>query len=302
MDVAKRLVDWTEQPPEQWLTTINRYVPPAVTAVLVVTIAYQLSGITWSLVPGVPPTLPAARPATASPARQPADFGTLTNSHLFGEAREEAPPPVTAAVDAPDTNLSLTLTGILAGGPKGQAIISANRGPEKTYHVGDAVDNADGATLHSVEPDRVLLNRNGTLEALRLPEQLAGNAPRPAGAPALPPAAAQPNGSLRQVISENASRLTDIVRLAPHVQEGKVVGFRVNPGKDRATFDALGLQPGDVVTDINGTVLNDPSQGLQVFESLGETTQANVTVLREGAPQNLVIDTTQLKKLQEKRE
>jgi general secretion pathway protein C len=86
------------------------------------------------------------------------------------------------------------------------------------------------------------------------------------------------------------------------VQEGKVVGFRVTPGKDRATFEALGLQPGDVVTDINGTVLNDPSQGLQVFESLGESTQANVTVLREGTPQVIVVDTTQLKKLQEKRE
>jgi general secretion pathway protein C len=104
------------------------------------------------------------------------------------------------------------------------------------------------------------------------------------------------------VISENASRLTDVVRLAPHVQEGKVVGFRVNPGRDRATFEALGLQAGDVVTDINGTVLDDPSQGLQVFEALGETTQANVTVLREGTPQVIVIDTTQLKKLQEKRE
>jgi general secretion pathway protein C len=298
MDVAKRLVDWTEHP-EQRLTTVNKYLPPAVTAVLVVTIAYQLAGITWSLVPGAPPTL-AARPAASKPTEQPADLSTLTNSRLFGEARVDAA-PVVETVDAPDTNLSLSLTGILAGGPKGQAIISANRGQERTYHVGDSIDNADGATLHSVEPDRVLLNRSGRLETLRLPEQLSSAAPRTTS-PILPPAAAQPAGSLRQVISENASRLTDVVRLAPHVQEGKVVGFRVNPGRDRATFEALGLQPGDVVTDINGTVLDDPSQGLQVFESLGETSQANVTVLREGTPQVIVIDTTQLKRLQEKRE
>ena len=299
MDVAKRLVEWTEQPPEQWLNVVNKYLPPAVTAVLVVMIAYQLAGITWSLVPGAPPTL-APRPTASKPAQQPADLGKLANSHLFGEARAETA-PVVETVDAPDTSLSLTLTGILAGGPKGQAIISANRGQERTYHVGDSVDNADGATLHSVEPDRVLLNRNGKLETLRLPQQLSSAAARTTS-PILPPAAAQPAGSLRQVISENASRLTDVVRLAPHVQEGKVVGFRVNPGRDRATFEALGLQAGDVVTDINGTVLDDPSQGLQVFESLGEATQANVTVLREGTPQVLVIDTTQLKRLQEKRE
>jgi general secretion pathway protein C len=269
MDVTKRLVDWTEQPPEQWLNAVNKYLPPAVTAVLVVTIAYQLAGITWSLVPGAPPTL-APRTTASKPAEQPTDLSKLTNSHLFGEARAEAA-PVVEAVDAPDTSLSLSLSGILAGGPKGQAIIAANRGQEKTYHVGDSVDNADGATLYSVEPDRVLLNRNGKLETLRLPQQL----------------------------SSTTARTTS---LAPHVQEGKVVGFRVNPGRDRATFEALGLQAGDVVTDINGTVLDDPSQGLQVFESLGETTQANVTVLREGTPQVIVIDTTQLKKLQEKRE
>jgi len=299
MDVAKRLVDWTEQPPEQWLNVVNKYLPPAVTAALVVLIAYQLAGITWSIVPGAPPTL-ASRPAASKPSQQPTDLSKLTDSHLFGEAHAEAA-PVVETVDAPETNLSLSLTGILAGGPKGQAIISANRGQEKTYHVGDSVDNADGATLHSVEADRVLLNRNGKLETLRLPEQLSSAAPRTTS-PILPPAAAQPAGSLRQVISENASRLTDVVRLAPHVQEGKVVGFRVNPGRDRATFEALGLQAGDVVTDINGTVLDDPSQGLQVFQSLGETTQANVTVLREGTPQVIVIDTSQLKKLQEKRE
>jgi general secretion pathway protein C len=300
MDVAKRLVDWTEQPPEQWLTTVNKYALPVVTAALVVTIAYQLAGITWRLVPGAPPTL-APRPVAAPPAQQPADLAKLTNSHLFGEAHEEAAPVVTA-VDAPDTTLSLSLTGILAYGPKGAAIISANRGQEKTYRVGDSVDNADGATLHTVEPDRVLLNRKGQLETLRLPQQLSSAVARTTASPVIPPAAQQPPGSLRQVISENASRLTDIVRLAPHVQEGKVVGFRVNPGRDRETFEKLGLQAGDVVTDINGTVLDDPSQGLQVFESLGEATQANVTVLREGTPQVIVIDTTQLKRLQEKRE
>jgi len=299
MDVAKRLVDWTEQPPEQWLSVVNKYLPPAVTAVLVVLIAYQLANITWSVVPGAPPTL-SARPVASKSIQQPADLSKLANSDLFGKPPAETA-PVVETVDAPETTLSLSLTGILAGGPKGQAIISANRGQEKTYHVGDSVDNADGATLHSIEPDRVLLNRNGRLETLRLPEQLSSAAPRTTS-PILPPAAAQPAGSLRQVISENASRLTDVVRLAPHVQEGKVVGFRVNPGRDRATFEALGLQAGDVVTDINGTVLDDPSQGLQVFQSLGETTQANVTVLRDGTPQVIVIDTTQLKRLQEKRE
>jgi general secretion pathway protein C len=298
MDVAKRLADWRDQPPDQWFTAINRYLPPAVTALLVIAIAYQLATLTWTLVPGSTPSIaPPSRPATTGNTPAATDLSALTDSHLFGQAAEQPVTPEPAVIDAPETTLSLTLKGILAKeeDTNGGAIIASSRGDEKAYDV--------GATLHSVYADRVLLNRSGRLETLRLPKEL----PQSSGAMGMVsplPQAAPPmaSGSLRDVITENATRLTDIVRLAPHVQEGQVVGFRVNPGRDRATFEALGLRAGDVVTDINGTVLDDPSQGLQVFQSLGESTQANVTVLREGVPQVIVIDTTQLQNLQENRE
>jgi general secretion pathway protein C len=236
-----------------------------------------------------------------------ADYGALLKAHLFGEPAEQVDVPVTPVVDAPDTTLSLILRGILSkeDDTSGSAIIENNRGQSRTYFTGQTIEGADGATLQAVYADRVMLMRNGRLEQLRLPKDLS-TAP-PGGPMAMPMPAALPqspqiNTSLRDVITENAARITDILRVAPHVQEGQVVGFRVNPGRDRAAFEALGLQPGDVVTDINGTVLDDPSHGLAVFQSLGEATQANVTVLRDGVPQVLVIDTSQLQRLQENRE
>jgi general secretion pathway protein C len=304
MDVAKRLADWRDQPPEQWFITINRYLPTAITALLVIAIAYQLAALTWAVVPGsAPAAAPAPRPgaSTGTPA---SDFSVLADSHLFGEAAEQAAPVATAVIDAPETTLSLVLKGILAkeADTNGGAIISSNRGSDEAYDVGETIDGADGATLHSVYADRVLLNRNGRLETLRLPKELTSSAAQMAR-PSPLPQAPQPNvGSLRDAISDNASRISDILRVAPHVQEGQVVGFRLTPGRDRAAFEALGLQPGDVVTDINGTVLDDPSQGLQVYQSLGEATQANVTVLRDGVPQVVVIDTSQVQSLQENRE
>lgn len=306
MDVAKRLTDWRDQPPEQWFNAANRYLPPVLTAVLVVTIAYQLATLTWTLAPGsTPAAAPVSRSADSADRSPASDYSALTNSHLFGEAAEQPAQVVTPVIDAPDTTLSLTLKGILAreADTNGGAIISGNRGEDKAYLVGQAIDNADGATLHSVYADRVLLNRNGRLETLRLPKELstspASSLPMARPAPLPQPGASAP---LREVITENATRLADIVRIAPHVQEGQVVGFRVTPGRDRGAFEALGLQPGDVVSDINGTVLDDPSQGLAVFQALGEATQANVTVLRDGVPQVIVIDTSQLQSLQENRE
>ena len=304
MDVAKRLSEWRDQPPEQWFSTANRYLPPGITTVLVIAIAYQLATLTWTLVPGsTPVAAPVPRPAEARGGAPSSDYSVLVNSDLFGPEAENSAVVVVPVEDAPDTTLSLTLKGILSkeGDPNGSVIIANSRNEEKTYYVGQTIEAADGATLHSVYADRVLLNRSGRLETLRLPKDLTASAGSPMAMPS-PLPQAQPPGSLREMISENATRFTDIMRPVPHVQEGQIVGFRVNPGRDRATFEALGFQPGDVVTDINGTVLDDPSQGLQVFQSLGESTQANVTVLRDGVPQVIVIDTTQLQSLQENRE
>jgi general secretion pathway protein C len=303
MDVAKRLADWRDQPPEQWFSSINRVLPSVVTAVLVIAIAYQLATLTWTLVPSSTPSAAPLSSASAGTIEAPIDYSVLTDSDLFGEAPEQTELVMPAVVDAPETTLSLVLKGILAKeeDTNGGAIISSNRGEDQSYQVGQTIEGADGATLHSVYADRVLLNRSGRLETLRLPKEPSSSTSSPMARPA-PPPQPQPSANLRDAISQNATRLTDILRLAPHVQEGQVVGFRVNPGRDRAAFEALGLQPGDVVTDINGTVLDDPSQGLQVFQSLGETTQANVTVLRDGVPQVIVIDTTQIQSLQENRE
>jgi len=310
MDLAKHLGHWKEQSPEQWARSANRYLPPGVTAILVLAIAYQLATLTWVLAPGAPPAaLPTTRaPSAPGSTEQPAsDYEALRTTHPWGEPSKEPVPVVESVTDAPDTTLSLDLKGILAigeGDPNGKAIISANRGEDKTYNVGQTIDAGTGTTLHSVYWDRVLLNRGDRLETLRLPKEVVGAAaaPRARGPVMAPPVAAQSNDTLQKVITQNAGRLTDIIRLAPNVDQGKVIGFRVQPGRDRQTFDALGLMPGDVVTDINGVVLDDASKGLQAFEALGEATMANVTVLRDGTPQALVIDTTQLQGIRENRQ
>jgi general secretion pathway protein C len=298
------IIPWKDQTLDHWFAAINRYLLPAMPAFLVIAIAYQLATLTWTLAPGSAPAsaLPPSRAATG---RTPeVDLGVLTDSNLFGQEADQTTTVVPEVVDAPETTLSLVLKGPLGlvgeeDEPPSSAIISSG-GEDKTYRVGQAIDGADGATLHSVYSDRVLLNHNGRVETLRLPEELVASSSRVV-TPPLPQTSPQ-SGSLHEVFSENATRLMDILRPAPHIQEGQVIGFRVTPGRDRAGFEALGLRPGDVVTDINGTALDDVSQGLQVFQALGETTQANVTVLRDGVPQVIVIDTRQLERLQQNRE
>ena len=76
-----------------------------------------------------------------------------------------------------------------------------------------------------------------------------------------------------------------------------MLGFRLNPAGDPAAFDALGFVPGDVVTEINGTSLTEAVQAPEVFERLGESAQANLVLIRDGAPRVLTVDTTPVQAL-----
>ena len=211
---------------------------PGRTAILVLAIAYQLASADL----GARARGPAARPTAfglrrRDRARDPG--GRRRGSDSFASlrrSRQGAPAPVAENVtDAPDTTLSLDLRGILStgsDGANGQAIIAANRGEDKAYHVGQSIDNASGTKLYSVYWDRVLLDRgDGRVETLRLPKELLGSPAARARGPVLAPPVAAPaaNDSLRTVISQNASRFSDIVRIMPQVEQGKTVGFRVQP-------------------------------------------------------------------------
>jgi general secretion pathway protein C len=101
--------------------------------------------------------------------------------------------------------------------------------------------------------------------------------------------------SLQNVVAENMTQLTDIIRPTQYRgADGQLAGFRVYPGRNRQKFAALGLRPGDLIKDINGQALNDPTQAMQVFQSLGETDEVTVTIERNGQDQSLVLNTSQL--------
>jgi general secretion pathway protein C len=309
MDAAKIASFFRERSAEQWLRAANRFAPAAVAAALVLLIAHQLAELTWLMVPSSTADRPAPTVAalpTSVKRASSSDLSAIADAHLFGVPKldEPAPVPTPTVVDAPDTTLGVKLTGLVAydDPAAGQAIIASGRSQEKKYAVGQAIEGGSGASVHAVYRDRVILNRNGRLEALRLPKETSAAVRTAAPMPAPPPPEPEQDDSLREAISNNATKLTDVLRIAPQVQGGQMIGFRLNPGRDRATFDALGLKAGDVVTDINGTVLDDPGKGLQVFQALGEATQANVTVLRDGNPTVLVIDTSQLQSLGENRQ
>jgi general secretion pathway protein C len=232
---------------------------------------------------------PARDPVVANvTAHAPLNLAALGNGHLFGQA---PPPPAVNDANAPETNMPLVLTGIIAAtDPKnGLAIIGTSATNAKVYAVNQRVPG--NAQVHAVYVDRVLLERNGTLEALMLPHKLGagGGGGRP---PVAPPASALDR--VQRAIANEPGLISDVLRPQPVFAEGKLRGYRVYPGQNARAFASLGLRNGDLVLAVNGTALDDPARGNEIFANLGNSDQARVTVMRNGQQQDITLNMSQI--------
>ncbi|MGH8259927.1 MAG: hypothetical protein ACREUG_09570, partial [Steroidobacteraceae bacterium] len=99
---------------------------------------------------------------------------------------------------------------------------------------------------------------------------------------------------VRQLIMQNPSAIADVIRPQPVFAGGKQRGYRVYPGRNRQAFLRLGLRPGDLVTAINDTPLDDPTRGAEIFSTLGSSSEAHVTVMRNGRQQDLTLNMSQI--------
>jgi general secretion pathway protein C len=99
---------------------------------------------------------------------------------------------------------------------------------------------------------------------------------------------------MRRLIADQPGVIADIMRPQPVFAQGKQRGYRVYPGRNRQAFIRLGLRPGDLVTAINGTPLDDPARGQEIFSTIGSASEAQVTVMRNGQQQDLTLNMAQV--------
>src|SRR6185437_8407326 len=275
--------------PEKWRTLLLAHGPRIATWTLAVLLAIQAAFIVTGL-GGAGRSKAAGAGRVVASARHSVDVGSIVNAHVFGFAKPEAS---NNPGEARPTTLPLVLTGIIsADDPQnGLAILGQTTQSAKVFAVGDNVPG--GAKLHSVFNDRVLIDRGGgQLETLMLPRQA-----MPGGAP--PSTSALPMESpvsdrMRKLITEQPSLMADVMRPQPVFANGKQTGYRVYPGRNRQAFLRLGLRPGDLVTAINGTPLDDPEHGQQIFNTLGSSSEAHVTVQRNGQQQDVILNLAQV--------
>lgn len=286
--------------PAEALARFNLVAPQLASLGLVVVVGWLAARAVWLLYPPaidgtwLPPPPPVQGTGPAPPTAT--DVQPIVAAHLFGEATAGNQAAGDAPVDAPDTSLSLQLRAAIAAGNSkfAHAIIADAGGQERVYFVNDGLPG--GATLQRVEVDRVVLARNGAFEVLRLPRLGSGPAAALRAGPRPGPGGAAP-ASVQDMVARNAAGFLDVIRPQPFMPDGQLKGYRIYPGPNRDQFTALGLRPGDLVTEINGVTLDNPAQGMEVFRSLGEAAQVSITVDRDGQPTVLSLNMNQISTL-----
>lgn len=297
-----------------------------VNAALFVLCCFLVAGLVNAVIAqwiGPPPDAVAAPiQRTAVATRTWADRQVILDKNLFNVSTllpQVAPVEVIDEDEALEaTKLPLRLLGTVASSDAASswAAVEDQQGRrEVVVKVGDKL--LDKATVEAIQRRRLVLRHNGVREELALDEEdAAGSSVRPTAA--APKArsdarsrrrAARPAANnealkdrVRQVAEDrfavdrnevesamrNTAEIFSQARILPKYADGEMVGVQLSAIQDGSLFQEMGIQDGDVITEVNGIVVSTPQDNTALLRELGEADEFKVTVTREdGSTQTL---------------
>ena len=176
-----------------------------------------------------------------------------------------------AAVTLPS---DLKLFGVRAGAGAipGGAIIGLPDGQQISVSVGEAV--MPGVVLVTVGFDYAEVDRQGTRQRLFIDQDKPSETLGPSSASAAPQAGTP--------LKPTVDAVRAAVRFSPRLSQTGLTGITVMPGRDQATFTAVGFRNGDVIVAVNGTPVASAPDLAQLQQSLAPGASLALTIDRGG--------------------
>lgn len=221
------------------------------------------------------------------------------------------------------SRLSIQLQGLfLSDEPQRSVVLLRYRQRDYVLSPGDELEA--GLVLEAIQPEALIFVRDGQRESVALnwrstgpqvigpaaesaparatttrPSTSQPSAP-PAARPALPPAATEAVSAaplidefgpdFRQRLLNDPLQLMRYITLVPVQQEGQLYGFRLNPGSQRALFEQLGLQPGDLLVSVDGQPVNNTAAMMRLPQQLRDARSVDLIIEREGQQRPLRLE------------
>tara|TARA_R110000765_G_scaffold74857_1_gene146774 strand:- start:2021 stop:2926 length:906 start_codon:yes stop_codon:yes gene_type:complete len=201
---------------------------------------------------------------------------SLPAAQMFAD-RTASPSSAVEIAAIPESRLNLVVRGIRTGqsATDGVAFLQTPDGRDGMFRQGDEI--VEGVTLHSLDQDRIIIDRRGGLEALVLRETQ-----RPAAA-AVPTAVATSAGRTR------GRAPSDIFRVVPVFEGQALIGYQMATESD-VVLTALGLRQDDILLAVDGQVLAESGDVAELFESLQGRETISLSIRRGGVPLTLQVD------------
>lgn len=290
------------------------WVIKAVNGLLIVASCYLVAGMVTSIGGEAlepPPVQLEVTPSRSDAAVSNVSHAKILERNLFGaqlagEAQVE-PEPAGELDDLEKTKLPLKLLGTAAATNPSLSRASIENQKTRDSHVafvGYQFEELNRVRVKAIERARVVLDNAGKLEELRLYEE-DPNAPRAKPRPAPRQARRRParpketlNDRLAKLNGEDGqgiSRLLSSARIVPHYDDsGAMQGMKVDAIKPDSLFEQVGLENGDVITEVNGIVVDRLEATSAIFDQLSSAEELNLTWQHQGESRFYQGDPTEL--------
>jgi len=252
-----------------------------------------------------PGTAPVSKVSASQPARTWSDRQTILDRNLFQVSTllPENPlqnGPELTAEELEATRLPLKLLGTVASSEQNAAYAAVeDEQSHKKIVVRVNERLLDKATVLRIERRRIVLQNGAKREELALDddEKVPGGGIRRAGARAAATTPAQAAGDVRERIKRlsesnfqvqreavdeavaNPAELFSAARILPRYENGAMVGVQLSSIKPGSLFEAIGIQNGDTVTQVNGITVTSPQDTATLLKELTESSEFQVNVL-----------------------
>ncbi|MEQ2352380.1 type II secretion system protein GspC [Pseudoalteromonas piscicida] len=295
---------------KQFLTRLpHAKLSAVVTLLVVVYLAYLLSKLVWLVWPQpVSTPLTPSHYSAGSKASSTTSVQNIIEQFLFGKKtvtnKTNTAQQNEVINNAPETRLSINLTGIVAvsNDDKAGIAIIESQGRQVSYLVEEVVQGTR-AEVAQILPDRVILSVNGRFETLMLDgldfskkvsmPVLAAREAQDMGPQKIEQIELQINATAdpdvkeaiietREELLSEPGKLFDYIRVSQAMSDGELIGYRLSPGKEPALFKQMGLQNNDLAVAINGYQLTDLQQAMAAINELRNTSDATITIERDG--------------------
>lgn len=263
-----------------------------------------------------------AAPADAAPLRRSwQDREVILDRNLFSSSiLAPPPPPPVEEEDLEATQLPLDLLGTVAAEDPALARATVQDLEERKTVVLAVNDQIKSAKVTRIERRRVVLLENGKLRELTLDEEKPGlKRPRASARGAgsrnarnrssrsqsrrnstarnRAPSADRvkklaenrfevPRAEVERTV-RNPAALFSQAQIQPHYDGDSMTGMQINSIKPGSLFEEIGIESGDVITELNGIQINSPEESARILSEFSEANEFSVVVEGPEGPRTL---------------